>query len=100
MPEKLKGFLGLAVRAGMAAPGGAMALDAIRSGRAGVVLIDERASDNTRKKLVDACVFRRVRWAVLPAGWIADACGKGDLMAVCVRKGGLADRISELTLEN
>ena len=96
MPEKLKGYLGLAVRAGIASLGGSMALDHIRSGKSGVVLIDAEASDNTRKKLRDACEYRRVRCHILPAGWIRAACGKGDWLAVSVAKGDLADRISQL----
>ncbi len=93
MPEKLKGYLGLAVRAGQAALGSGMVLEHIRSGKAGIVLIDENASENTRKKLTDACAFRRVRYVIVPGGWIGDSCGKGDRMAVSVQRGGLADMI-------
>ena len=54
----MKGYLGLAVRAGQAALGSSLALRDIRDGRAAVALIDEGASENTRKKLSDACAFR------------------------------------------
>ncbi len=96
MPEKLKGYLGLAVRAGLAFLGGSMALDHIRSGKSGVVLIDQEASGNTRKKLGDACEFRHVRCHILPSGCRSAACGKGDSMAVSSAKSDLADRISSL----
>ena len=96
MREKLKGYLGLAVRAGSAYLGVSMALDHIRSGRSGVVLIDEEASENTRKKLCDAADFRHVRRHILPAGWISGACGKGEWLAVSIAKGNLADLISRL----
>lgn len=96
MPEKLKGYLGLAVRAGQAALGSSLALRDIREGRAAVVLIDEGASGNTRKKLGDACAFRRVPCMTVPSGWIGDSCGGGDWMAVSVRRGGLADSIIRL----
>ena len=96
MPEKLKGYLGLAVRAGQAALGSSLALRDIRDGRAAVVLIDEGASENTRKKLGDACAFRRVPCLTVPSGWIGESCGKSDRMAVSVRRGGLADSIIRL----
>ncbi len=99
MPEKLKGYLGLAVRAGQAALGSSLALRDIRDGRAAVVLIDEGASENTRKKLGDACAFRRVPCMIVPSGWIGGSCGGGDWMAVSVRRGGLADAIIRLSEE-
>ncbi len=89
MSDKLKGYLGLAVRSGQAALGANMVLEQIRSGKAGVVLIDEDASDNTRKKLSDACAFRNVDLHILPAGLIAASCGKGDRMAAGVGKTSL-----------
>ena len=92
MPEKLK--------AGQTALGSSLALRDIRDGRAAVVLIDEGASENTRKKLSDACAFRRVPCVNVPSGWIGDSCGGGDWMAVSVRRGGLADSIIRLAGED
>ncbi len=91
--EQLKGYLGLAMRSGQAVLGGGMVLEHIRSGRSGVVLIDEDASDNTRKKLLDACAFRHVRCITVPGGVISLACGRADRMAVSVPGGGLAAKI-------
>ncbi len=96
MPEKMRGYLGLAVRAGQAALGSSLALRDIRDGRAAVVLIDEGASENTRKKLMDACAFRSVPCLTLPSGWIRSSCGSGDWMAMSVRRGGLAETIKRL----
>ena len=96
---KLAGWIGLCMRARQLALGTDQALKAVRGGKAALILMDAGASDNLRKKLSDACVFRRVPCVTVPSGWIGDSCGGGDWMAVSVRKGGLADSIIRLAGE-
>ena len=92
----VSGLLGLACRAGQIALGADIALQEIRSGKTALLLLDEGASEGTRKKLLDACAFRSVPVYTLPEGEISRACGKDGRMAVAVRKGKLAGRMAEL----
>ena len=98
MTEKLLGLMGLAMRAGQVTLGANLALGVIKSGKAALVLIDEEASENTRKKLTDACAYRAVPIFTLPHGLIDDACGKDSRYAAALNSGGLADKIRQLLI--
>ena len=93
------GLLGLACRAGQAVFGAEMALDEIKSGRAAMALIDEGASEGTKKKILDACAYRQVSAHMLPEGEISRACGREGRMAAAVKKGPLCKRMEELLNE-
>ena len=92
-------MLGLACRAGQITLGAEMALEEIKSGRAALALIDQGASEGTRKKLLDACAFRTVPVFFLPEGEISRACGRDSRMAAAVKKGPFAQRIGQLLAE-
>jgi len=92
----VSGLLGLCCRSGQIVLGAEMALMEIRSGRAGLALIDEGASEGTRKKILDACAYRGLPVHMLPAGEISRACGKDGRMAAAVKKGELCRRIAEM----
>ena len=92
----VSGLLGLACRAGQIALGADIALQEIRAGKAALALLDEAASEGTRKKLLDACAFRSVPVYTLPENEISQACGRDGRMAAAVRKGNLAKRMQEL----
>ena len=96
----VSGLLGLACRAGQIALGADIALQEIRAGKAALLLLDAGASEGTKKKLQDACVFRNVPFYTLPEGEISRACGRDGRMAAAVRKGKLAERIREVLSEN
>ena len=93
------GLLGLACRAGQIALGAEMALEEIKGGRAALALIDEGASEGTKKKILDACAYRRVPAHILPEGEISRACGREGRMAAAVKKGKLSRRMEELLTE-
>ena len=90
------GLLGLASRSGQIILGADLALREIRGGRAGAALLDAGASEGTRKKITDACLFRSVPVYTLPAGELSRACGKEDRMAAAVKPGKLCKRLMEL----
>lgn len=98
MTERLRGLMGLAMRAGQVTLGANLALNVIKSGKAALVLLDEDASENTRKKLMDACAFRAIPIYMLPHGLIDDACGKDSRYAAALKAGGLADKIRQLLI--
>lgn len=92
----VSGLLGLACRAGQTALGADLALKEIRSGRAGLALLDEGASEGTKKKISDACAYRGVALHMLPEGEISLACGRDGRMAAAVKPGKLCQRMLEL----
>ncbi len=67
--QKLEGLLGLCCRAGQITLGAEMALKEIKAGRAALALVDESASEGTKKKIADACAYRHLPMHMLPADW-------------------------------
>lgn len=93
---QIEGLLGLAMRAGQLTAGADLALREIKAGKAALVLVDADASDNTKKKLLDACAFRRVPVHIMEAGLMDRACGREGRMAACLKKGGICDQIARI----
>lgn len=60
MNDKIKGMMGLAKRAGKLIGGQELVLEAIRSGKAEIVIITTDASDNTKKMFRDKCDYYHV----------------------------------------
>ena len=90
------GLLGLACRAGQITLGAELALKEIKAGRAGLALLDESASEGTKKKISDACAYRHIPLHMLPEGELSGACGKEGRMAAAVKPGKLCQRMLEL----
>ena len=93
--RKLSGLIGLCMRARQLALGTDMALKAVRGGKAAVILMDEGASENLRKKLRDASSFHRVPLLELEAGLLDRAAGQNGKMAAAVLHGTLAEQIKQ-----
>ena len=94
MVEKvLTGLLGLAMRSGQLMAGAERALEDIRHKRAGLLLLDEGASQNTAKRLTDACQTHQVRCLRLPDNLLGQAIGKQGAMAATLLPGGLCDKV-------
>lgn len=91
--QKVAGMIGLAVRARQAQLGAGRALDCLRAGKAGLLLLDDAVSDNTRKRFTDACTSHEVESLMLPPGLLGQAAGRMDTMVAALLKGGLADRL-------
>ena len=94
--KEVSGLLGLACRSGQITLGADLAIREIRAGRAEAALLDEEASEGTKKKILDACAYRGLPAHMLPAGELSRACGKEGRMAAALKKGGLTRRILEL----
>ena len=77
---KLKGMMGLALRARHAAAGTDTCERLIHSGRCGVLLLDDAVSENTRKKAETWCRHAGTRMILMPAGMIAEATGRDTMM--------------------
>lgn len=95
---KIKGLMGLSVRAGQAAFGEDGCLTRVRSGRCGVLLVDGGASERTREKYESACRHASVRMLLLPEGLLETATGRPG-MAMTIAPGGLAEQLLRLADE-
>ena len=93
--KKLAGLLGLSLRAGQLKTGTDAVVDSIRRGQAKLVLISSASSDNTRKKLKDACTFRNVPFYELEDGLIPKALGR-DVSAAAVINGSFYEGLLSL----
>lgn len=61
MNERLRGMIGLAMKANKLAVGDGRATDRIRSDNAYLILISNDASENTVKKYTNMCEFRKLK---------------------------------------
>ena len=71
--QKLKGMLGLALRARQAALGMDACRILIRAGKCGVLLLDGGAGPNTRKRAEELCERNGTPLRILPEGMIGEA---------------------------
>lgn len=90
--QKLRGLMGLSVRARQAVFGEDGCLKTIRADNCGVLLVDSGASAATKKKYHDACSHAGAGMKIIPEGMLLDATGRPG-MAMAVVKGGLAQQI-------
>lgn len=93
--QKLRGLMGLCVRARQAVFGEDGCLKTIRSGNCGVLLMDSGASPATKKKYHDACTHAGVTLGIIPEGMLLEATSRPG-MAMAIPKGGLAQQITRL----
>ena len=81
--RRLKGLMGLCVRAGQASFGEEGCRKAIEKGQCGILLMDGGISANSRKRYEELCRRTGTRMELLPPGLLAEATGKpGAAMAV------------------
>ena len=93
--RRMKGLMGLCVRAGQAVFGEDACRRSITEGKCGILLLDGGISANSRKRYEDLCRFTGTRMAVLPAGLLADATGRPGA-AMAVKQGSFAEQMVSL----
>lgn len=95
--DKVKGYIGLAARAGKIAYGGEGATDAARHGRAHLVLLAQDASDNTKKLVLNKCKSFGVTVLLYSCKQeMGRALGKREVSAVAVCDRGLSMAITKI----
>lgn len=94
--EAARGLLGLSARAGQLTFGEGACVGAIRGGKAALVLVDEEASENAKKRYRDTCLSHGCPMAYLPAGLLARAAGRAGSMACVCAQGPLAQRLLQV----
>jgi ribosomal protein L7Ae-like RNA K-turn-binding protein len=91
--KRVTGFLGLCMRAGQLISGQEACVDTIRNGEAAIVLLDGAASENTRKRVTDASHSHSAPLYGLSEGALGHAIGKKGRMVICLKAGGMADKL-------
>ncbi len=89
-------FLGLCMRAGRITSGQEACVDLARQEEAALVLMDAAASENTRKRITDACHSHDVPLYEISEGELGRAIGKKGRMVVALKADGMAQKLLTL----
>ena len=97
MPEKkIMGLVGIAEKAGKTASGGFLAEQAIKAGKAYLLIIADDSSAGTKKKLDDLCTSKGCPVLYFSNKQdLAHAIGKEERSCVAILDRGLAEAISQ-----
>lgn len=90
--RRLKGLMGLCVRAGAGVFGEEGCRKALTKGEAVLLLLDESASASTQKRYEQLCRQAGIRLQMLPEGLLQSATGKPGV-AMAVRNGSFATQM-------
>ena len=93
--NKLRGLMGLCLRARQAVFGEDGCMKTIRGGNCGVLLLDSGASQATRDKYRGVCQHANTPMVELPEGLLHEATGKPG-MAMAILKGGFANQVQQM----
>ena len=94
--DKVLSMLGLATRSRNVVSGGFATEQAVKSGKAYLVIIAEDASDNTRKKYSNMCEFYEVPYVYYSTKEVlGHAMGKEERTTLAVTDEGFADAIQK-----
>ena len=100
--DRLCKMIGLAKRASRLQCGTEMCCEAVRAGKARLVLLAENVSENTKKKVQNCCTYYRSACQMLPidADRLSHAVGNSmSLAAVAVTDDGFAQAITALLVD-
>ncbi len=90
--DRLRGLMGLSVRAGQAVFGEEGCLKTLRAGQCGVLLLDGGISPAAEEKYRGICERQGIPLARLPEDLLEDATGRPG-RAMAVKEGSLAESI-------
>ena len=93
--NKLRGLIGLCVRARQATFGMDGCLNAVRSRKAGAAVMDAGASAATQDKFLSACQHHGVPVVTVREGLLQEATGRPGVV-MTVAPGGLANQLRSL----
>ena len=93
MENRVNGFLGLCMRAGRIISGQEACVDLVRREEAALVRLDGGASENTRKRILDACHSHSVPVWALGEGALGQAIGKSGRMVIALKMDGMAQNL-------
>ena len=97
--KRLRGLMGLCVRAGQAVFGEDQCRKALAAGQIGILLADGGMSENTRKRYEGICGAAGTEMRMLEPGMLEEATGRPGA-AMAVRNGSFAEQISRCLKED
>ena len=92
--KRLRGLMGLCVRAGQAVFGEDGCRKAVGNGECGILLADGGMSESTRKRYEGLCRRADIPMETIPEGLLEEATGRPGV-AMAVKKGSFAEQIEE-----
>ena len=90
--KRMKGLMGLCVRAGQAVFGEEGCRRSITGGQCGILLTDSGISQNSRKRYEELCERTGTPMAMLPEGLLGEATGKPGA-AMAVKQGSFSEQM-------
>ena len=100
MNNKFTGMIGLATRAGVCVSGEFSVEQALKKGKAYLVIIAQDASDNTKKHFTDMCSYRNIPVVIAGEKQTLGKCtGKQFRASVGITDKGFADRLISIIRE-
>ncbi len=94
--DKVLSLLGLAQKAGRIKSGAFATTDAVKSGKAWLVIVAKDASDNTKKEFTNMCAFYEVPyWEYGTKDDLGRAIGKDERSSVAVCDEGFAHSLGK-----
>ena len=90
--RRIKGLMGLCVRAGQAVFGEDGCRRTIAAGQCGILLADGEISENSRKRYEELCEYTGTRMALLSPGLLEEATGKPGA-AMAVKEGSFSEQL-------
>ena len=97
--EAFYSMLGIAMRAGVLTLGTDGVLAEIAARRVAIVLLDEAASENTKKRFRDSCAFYSAELFETAQDRLGFAVGKPGRMCAAVAKGPLGEKLKSIAQE-
>ena len=98
--NKIYSLLGLSMRAGKVKSGETAVMDAIRKGKACLVIVAEDASDNTTKQFTDKCKYYDVPIVIFgDKDSLGHAIGKDVRTSLAITDKGLSESLRKNLLE-
>ena len=102
MENKIYGLIGLAAKAGKLTSGGNTCEDAIKKGKAGLVIIAVDSTDNTKDKFLRIAENNRIESRLFGSSDnLGKYCGKREKRSViAINDKGFAERLAEIIDES
>lgn len=99
--NKILSYIGLAEKSGNVASGEFSTEKAVREHKAKLVIISEEASENTKKKFIDMCTYRKVPYYIFGMKEeLGHAMGKELRATIALLDKGLAAAIEKQFLDS
>lgn len=100
-PDKVLSLLGICAKSGNLVSGEFATENAIKDGKANLVLIALDASDNTKKHFSDMCAYRDIRLYMYSDRFTLGHCiGKEYRASMAILDQGLSDAVEKQLLTN